>query len=108
MIIQENSIPCKGDLLGLFVVDYNHREFAQLKPFRLDLGKRLIRKNFERSFKDMLLVTGGGFRNLMFPLWFTLLGDSFVFLNIGPSILFLIFPFFLGALVHLWLQGFII
>jgi hypothetical protein len=44
----------------LFVVDYNHRELAQLKPFTFDLGKRLIRKNFERSFKDMLLATGGG------------------------------------------------
>jgi hypothetical protein len=60
MIIQENSIPCKGDLLSLFVVDYNHRELAQLKPFTFDLGKRLIRKNFERSFKDMLPATAGG------------------------------------------------
>jgi hypothetical protein len=32
------------------------------------------------------------FRNLMFPLWFGLLGGSFVFLHVGPSILFLVFP----------------
>jgi hypothetical protein len=30
----------------------------------------------------------------MFPLWFTLFGDSFVFLDVGPSILFLVFLFF--------------
>jgi hypothetical protein len=30
----------------------------------------------------------------MFPLWFTLLGGSFVFLNIGLTIFFLVFPFF--------------
>jgi hypothetical protein len=63
----------------LFVFDYDYKELAQLKPFTLDLGKRLIRKNFERSFKDMLLATGGCFRNLMFPLWFTLLGGSSYF-----------------------------
>jgi hypothetical protein len=34
----------------------------------------------------------------MFPLWFALLGGSFVFLDAGPSILFLVFsPFFLGC-----------
>ncbi len=43
------------------------------------------------SLFDMLLVTEG-FKNLMFPLWFTLLGGSFVFLDTGPSILFLAFP----------------
>jgi len=31
----------------------------------------------------------------MFPLWSTLLGDSFVFLNMSPSILFLVFMLFL-------------
>ncbi len=41
----------------------------------------------------------------MFPLWFALLSGSFVFLDIGPSILFLVFPF-LGALVNLRLAGF--
>jgi hypothetical protein len=41
----------------------------------------------------------------MFPLWFALLGGSFVFLDVGPSILFLVF-FFLGALVNLLLAGF--
>jgi len=30
----------------------------------------------------------------MFPLWSTLLGGSFVFLDVCPSILFLVFPFF--------------
>jgi hypothetical protein len=30
----------------------------------------------------------------MFPLWFAFLGDSFVFLDVGPSILFFVFPFF--------------
>jgi hypothetical protein len=41
----------------------------------------------------------------MFPLWFTLLGGSLVFMDMSPSILFLVFPFF-GALVYLWLTGF--
>jgi hypothetical protein len=46
-------------------------------------------------------------RNLMFTLWFILLGGFFVFLDMGPSILFLVFPlFFLSALVYLWLAGF--
>jgi hypothetical protein len=31
----------------------------------------------------------------MFPLQFTLLGGSFVFLDVGPSILFFVFPFYL-------------
>jgi hypothetical protein len=31
---------------------------------------------------------------LLFPLWFVLLGGSFVFLDMGPSILFLVFPLF--------------
>jgi hypothetical protein len=34
-------------------------------------------------------------------LWFDLLGGSFVFLDMGPSILFLVFPLLLGALVYL-------
>jgi hypothetical protein len=42
----------------------------------------------------------------MFLLWFALLGGSFVFLDVGPSILFLCFPLFGGALVNLWLAGF--
>jgi hypothetical protein len=33
----------------------------------------------------------------MFPLWFTLLGGSFVFLDVGPSILFAVFPLFGGC-----------
>jgi len=47
-----------------------------------------------------------GFGNLMFSLWFGLFGGSFVFLDVSPSILFFIFPPFLGALVYLWLAGF--
>ncbi len=38
-----------------------------------------------------------GFRNLMFPLWFALIGGSFVFLDVGPSILFLLFNPFSGC-----------
>jgi len=30
----------------------------------------------------------------MFSLWFVLLGGSFVFSDVSPSILFLVFPFF--------------
>jgi hypothetical protein len=41
----------------------------------------------------------------MFPLWFALLGGSFVFLDVGPSFFTLYSPF-LGALVYLWLAGF--
>jgi hypothetical protein len=39
-------------------------------------------------------ATGGGFRNLMFPSQFTLSGGSFVFLDLGPFSLFLVFPLF--------------
>jgi hypothetical protein len=39
-----------------------------------------------------------GFENLMFPLWFAFFGGSFTFFDVGPTILFLVFPF-LGALV---------
>jgi hypothetical protein len=48
----------------------------------------------------------------MFPLWFAFafLGGSFVFLDLGASILFFVFPhphpLFLGALISLWLVGF--
>jgi hypothetical protein len=42
----------------------------------------------------------------MFPLWFALLGGSFVFLDVGPSIMFLIFPVFLVLwFIYDW-QGF--
>jgi hypothetical protein len=42
-----------------------------------------------------------GFENLMVPLWFALLGGSFVFLDMGPSILFLVFlPFWV-----LWISS---
>jgi hypothetical protein len=33
----------------------------------------------------------------MFLLWFGLLGGSFVFLDVSPSILILVFPLFLGC-----------
>ncbi len=39
---------------------------------------------------DMFFAKGEGFMNLIFPLWFALLGGSFVFLDMGPSILFLV------------------
>jgi hypothetical protein len=42
----------------------------------------------------------------MFSLWFLFLGDSCVFLDACPSILFLCFPPFWGALVYLRLVGF--
>jgi hypothetical protein len=42
---------------------------------------------------------------LIFPLWFTFLGGSFVFLDVGPSILFFVLPLFWGALIYLWLGG---
>ncbi len=45
------------------------------------------------SLFDMLLATEG-FENLMFPLRFGLLGGSFVFLDMDPFILFLVFPLF--------------
>jgi len=49
-----------------------------------------------------------GFGNLMFPLWFALLGGSFVFLDMGPSNLFLVFlPFWVLWFIYDW-QGFII
>jgi hypothetical protein len=41
----------------------------------------------------------------MFPSWFALLGGSLVFLDVGPSILFIVSPpsppLFLGALIYL-------
>jgi hypothetical protein len=47
---------------------------------------------------------------MLFPLWFAFLGGSFLFLDVGPSILFLVFPLFLFWvlwLIYGW-QGFII
>jgi hypothetical protein len=40
-------------------------------------------------------------------LWFTLLGDSFVFLDVGPSISFLVFPLFWVLWFIFDWQGFI-
>jgi hypothetical protein len=42
----------------------------------------------------------------MFPLWFALVGGSFVFLDVGPSIFVPCFPPFLTAVVNFWLAGF--
>jgi hypothetical protein len=42
----------------------------------------------------------------MFPLWFTFFGGFVAFLDLGPSILFLVFPLFWGVLVYLGLAGF--
>jgi hypothetical protein len=42
-------------------------------------------------------MTGGGllgFGNLIFPLGFALLGGSFIFWDMGPSSLYLVFPLF--------------
>ncbi len=47
------------------------------------------------------------FRNVMFPLWFGLLGGSFVFLDVGPSILFLVFPLTWVLWFLFYWQGFI-
>ncbi len=45
----------------------------------------------------------------MFPFWLGLLGGSFVFLDVGPSILFLIFSLFYWVLWFIYgCQGFII
>jgi hypothetical protein len=44
----------------------------------------------------------------MFRLWSVLLGDSFVFLDVGPSILCFVFLFFGGVLVFYKWQGFTI
>ncbi len=44
---------------------------------------------------DMFFCDGRGFGNLMFPLWFVLSCSSFVFLDMGPSILLFVFPLFL-------------
>ncbi len=58
------------------------------------------------SLFDMLLATRRGFENLMFPLWSTKLGGSFVFLDACPSILFLGFPLLWVFWFILWLVGF--
>ncbi len=45
----------------------------------------------------------------MFPSWFVLLVGSFVFLDMGPSILFLVFPLLFGCFgLFMIRQGFII
>ncbi len=54
----------------------------------------------------MLLVTRRDLGTWCSPCDSPLLCGSFVFLNMGPYILFLVFPLFLGALVTLWLAGF--
>jgi len=54
----------------------------------------LLSKGLPLFVFDMFFCDERGFGNLMFPLWFVLLGGSFVFLDMGPSILFLVFPLF--------------
>jgi hypothetical protein len=44
----------------------------------------------------------------MFPLWFALLGGSFVIFYVGPCILFLVFPLFGVLWFSFDWQGFII
>jgi hypothetical protein len=50
----------------------------------------------------MLLTTGGGFANLMFPTGLPSFGGSFVFLDgVVPFYSLYSSPFFLGALIYL-------
>jgi hypothetical protein len=56
----------------------------------------------------MLLMIGGVQELEMFPLWFVLLGGSFVFLDMDFSILFHVFPFFWVLWLIYVQQGFII
>jgi hypothetical protein len=42
---------------------------------------------------------------LMFPLCFVLLFGSFVFLYVGPSILFIVFPFFFWVFCVFFMIG---
>jgi hypothetical protein len=72
------------------------------------------------GFSRLGLLSGGtprsyashdksGFGNLMFSLWFAVLGGSFVFLDMmGPFILFIVFSLFFWVLwfIYDW-QGFI-
>ncbi len=44
------------------------------------------------SLFDIFFCERRGFKKLMFPLWFALQGGSFVFLDVGPSISFLVSP----------------
>ncbi len=66
----------------------------------------VLSRGLPLSLLDMLLVIGGELKNLIFPLQFAFLDGSFVFLDVGPFILFLVFPLFGGALVYLWLARF--
>jgi hypothetical protein len=43
----------------------------------------------------------------MFPLWYALFGGSFVFLDVGITILFIVFPLFLVLWFFYDWQGFI-
>jgi hypothetical protein len=52
------------------------------------------------SLFDVLLGNRRGFGNLIFPLWFALIGGSFVFLNVVLSFCSL-YSLFLDALVYL-------
>ncbi len=58
------------------------------------------------SLFDMLLGTSG-VQGLMCPLWFALLSGSFLFLDVGPSILFVVLPRFWVLWFMFDWQGFI-
>ncbi len=55
--------------------------------------------HWNHLFNVICFLQGGRvFGNLMIPLWFTfLLGDSFVFLDMGPSLFFFVFSPFFGC-----------
>jgi hypothetical protein len=59
------------------------------------------------SLFNMLLATGGGVRELMLPLWFALLGGSFVFLDVYFHFVPCIPLFWVLWFIYDW-QGFII
>jgi hypothetical protein len=90
-----------------FVFQNLLRHFS-LIPSRYPVGTYWVSpKKFKIMLGKYASCDRRGFRNLMFPLWFALfLCGSFVFVDMGPAILFLVFPPFLGALVYLWLAVF--
>jgi hypothetical protein len=72
------------------------------------VGKGSSKPPFRRSSPFLIWYASynkRGFGNLMFPLEFTLLGGSFVFLDVSPSILFFVFPFYLFWVLWLVVYG---
>jgi len=90
---------------------YNVHMISILKHFAIGKGSSRLAVLSKRSYPFPIWYAyckRRGFKNLMFPLWFTLLGGSFVFLDMGPSILFLVFPLlWVLWFIYKW-QGFII